>query len=371
MKFREHPFIFSLFFVIIFLLFLFIVCYFSTTVTPVDYSGFPTDLQLVLDKRIDELNVGGGVCIAGRVTMSDGKKITGGKDVLVNLYDRGDVPLRVYEDGWFIMRSIRRSSVYAGPGRGFILRAFGYDPIDASVTILDGEMTYLEFVVQKTAPENLASVKGTVFDESDEPLSGANLSISFPFANLGTNNSPYIRITADSNGRYSFEGLSVTEHRVTAYANEYAYHTGKFTPQAGGTASVPRKLYRKRRIIIDYVYQANGSRNFTTGDLHKGTINWPVRKGGVDFSEGKVEGYEPDDLRDLEMQQDQGILKFRNFYVNGRNGFYDGGLVDFDSVVEANDTGYSTHEKLCLVGHVYVVRTYEEDNYAKFIVRSD
>jgi hypothetical protein len=91
----------------------------------------------------------------------------------------------------------------------------------------------------------------------------------------------------------------------------------------------------------------------------------------VDFSEGKVEGYEPDDLRDLEVRQDQGILRFRNFYVNGRNGFYDAGLVDFDSVVEANDIGYSTHEKPCLSGHVYVVRTYEEDNYAKFIVQSD
>ncbi len=370
MKFREHPFIFSLFLVIIFLLFLFIVCYFSTTVTPVDYSDFPPDLQVVLDQRITDLNVAGGICIAGRVTMSDGTTINGGKDVLVNLHHRGDRPLRVYEGGWFIMRGILRSN-YAGPGKGFILRAFGYNPIDASVTVLDGEITYLEFVMQKTTPENLASVKGTVFDEDDEPLSGANVSISFPFANLGINNSPYIRMTTDSNGWYSFEGLSVTKHRVTAYANEYAYHTGIFTPPAGGTALVPRKLYPKRSIIIDYVYQANGSRNFTAGDLHKGTINWPIGKGGVDFSEGKVEGYEPDDLRDLEILQDQGILKFRNSYVNGRNGFYDAGLVDFDSVVEANDTGYSTREKLCLAGHVYVVRTYEEDNYAKFIVRSD
>lgn len=370
MKFREHLFIFLLFLVLTLSVFLFIGCHSSTitTVAPIDYRGFPPDLQLVLDQRNAELNANGGICIAGRVTMSDGKKITGGKDVLVNLYHGVDAPLRVYEGGWFIMRRILRSN-YAGPGKGFILRAFGYEPIDASVTVLDGEMTYLEFVMHKTAPENLASVQGMVLDENDEPVNGARVSISFPFANH--RNKPYISMTTGSDGRYSFEGLSVTKHRVTAYANEYAYHTGIFTPPAGGTALVPRKLYPKRSIIIDYVYQANGSRNFTAGDLHKGTINWPIGKGGVDFSEGKVEGYEPDDLRDLEMLQDQAILKFRNFYVNGRNGFYDAGLVDFDSIVEANDTGYSTREKLCLAGHVYVVRTYEEDNYAKFIVRSD
>ena len=370
MKFHKHLFIFLLFLVITLSAFLFIGCHSPAIVTPIDYGGFPPDLQLVLDQRIAELNANGGICIAGRVTMSDGTIINGGKDVLVNLHHGVDAPLRVYEGGWFIMRRILRSN-YAGPGKGFILRAVGYEPIDASVTVLDGEMTYLEFVMHKTAPENLASVQGMVLDENDEPVNGARVSISFPFANLGTRNKPYISMTTDFDGRYSFGGLSVTEHTVTAYADGYAYHTGKFTPLAGAVVLEPRKLYPKRRIIIDYVYQANGSRNFTAGDLHKGTIDWLNGKGGVDFSEGKVEGYEPDDLRDLEMQQDQGILKFRNFYVNGRNGFYDAGLVDFESVVEAKDTKYSTREKLCLVGHVYVVKTYEEGNYAKFIVRSD
>jgi hypothetical protein len=43
--------------------------------------------------------------------------------------------------------------------------------------------------------------------------------------------------------------------------------------------------------------------------------------------------------------------------------------VDFESVTEAAENGYYTGTRPCVVGHVYVVRTYE-NNYAKFVVRS-
>lgn len=172
------------------------------------------------------------------------------------------------------------------------------------------------------------------------------------------------------NGEYSFDNLSGAEHRVVASKSDYAYHSAKFTPPEGGVGAVDLELYPKRSITIDYVYQGDGSRNFTSGDIQAGTIDWLVGEGGVDFSDGQVEKYEPDDLRDLELGQEQGVLKFRVFYVKGPNGFYDTGAVPFDSVTEAAETGYATGEKPCQVGHVYVVRTYEEDNYAKFIVKN-
>ncbi len=110
--------------------------------------------------------------------------------------------------------------------------------------------------------------------------------------------------------------------------------------------------------------------NFASGNLQTGTIDWRPHKGGVDFSEGQVEGYEPNDLRDLELRQEKSILKFRIFYAKGPNGFYDAGAVPLDSVTEAAQKGYARSEKPCQVGHVYVVRTCKEDNYAKFIVKS-
>jgi len=170
-------------------------------------------------------------------------------------------------------------------------------------------------------------------------------------------------------GGFRFAGLSGAEHRLTAGAWDYAYHTGTFTPAPGGETMQDRRLYPNRRIILDYLYQPDGSTSFTNNQVRTGQIDWLNSSGqGVDFSDGQVVRNQ---WRDLEMRQDQDVLKFRVFYVNGSNGFYDAGAVPFDSLAEAPETGHSTNEKLCLVGHVYVVRTCIEGHYAKFIVRSD
>ena len=195
----------------------------------ISYGDFPPQLQDILDERIAELRRGGGLCIAGRVTFSDGAPISGGKDIMVNLHHGVDEALWVYEGGWFIMgRTL--SSHYAGPGKGFALRAFGYDPIDSSVTVLDGEMTYLQFEIEKTPPEKSASVTGLVTNEHDRPVEGAHVSISFPFANHGISNKPYMTTQTGANGEYSFDNLFGAEHRVVASKSGYAYHSVKFTP---------------------------------------------------------------------------------------------------------------------------------------------
>lgn len=331
----------------------------------ISYGDFPPHLQAILDERIAELQTNGGSYIAGRVKFNDGSPIRSGNDVMINLYHGIDDPLQVYEGGWFIMYRIL-SSRYAGPDKGFVLRAFGYDPIDASIIVLDKEITYLDFEMDKTPPDKLASVKGVVTDDHDRPVEGARVSIYFPFAHRGR---PDMRIQTDPNGEYSFEGLSSAEHGVHFSKSGYAYDSDKFTPPEGGTAVKDLKLYPRHRIIIDYVYQADGSRSFTSGNLQTGTIDWGLFEGSVDFSEGQVEGHGPDE--DLQLRQEQGVLKFRVFHVRGPNGFYDAGAVPLDSVTEAAETGYNTRgNKPCKVGHVYVVRTCEEDNYAKFIVKS-
>lgn len=337
---------------------------------PIGYRKFPPDLRQILDQRILDIQAKGGICIAGRVTFSDGRPVQWPQDVQVNLHHGIDKPLRVYKDGWFIMDSVI-SAHYAGPAKGFVIRAFGYDPIDASIDVYDGEMTYVDFVMQKTPPDKLASVKGTVYDENDTPLEGAHVTLSFPFANLGSGGRPERSVITDSTGRFLFEGLSSAKHNVTAYAESRAYDSGTFTPMPGHTAIENRKLYPNRSITINYVYQPDGSRNFSEGDLQKGTMHWIFGNEGVNFSKGTIESYTPGDLRDLELRQDQNVLYFQNFYVNGRNGFYDAGPVDFDSITQAdgNQSRYSTRRQECITGHVYVVRTYE-DHYVKFIVQS-
>jgi hypothetical protein len=346
----------------------FIVIFLNLPAAAIDYNDFPPNMQQLLDERIAELKSNGGICIAGRVTMSDGAHISGGEDVMVNLYHSVDEPLWVYEDGWFMMgRTL--SSDYAGPRKGFVLRAFGYEPNDAFIRILKGEITYVEFVMDKTPSENLASITGIVVDEQNEPFKGAIVRLSFPFADHGNDSMPYMSIVTGPDGQYSFEGLSGGEHSLGASASGYAYHSASVTPPAGETVTKNLKLWHNRKAIIDYVYQANGSRSFSDGNLQKGTIEWVNSNQGVDFSDGEVEGYEPESLRDIEMTQGQDTLNFQIFYCNGKNGFYDAGAVDFDSLTEAPQTTYSLRQRPCVVGHVYIVRTYE-DNYAKFIVRS-
>jgi len=336
-------------------------------------NDFPKNLQRVLDQRTADLKSNGGIYIAGRIKMSDGAHITSGEDVMVNLYDGGDMPLWVYEDGLFMMERTLPSH-YAVARKKLVLRTFGYEPNDAIIKVLQGEITYVELVMHKTPPEDLASVAGIVMNDQNEPFEGAIVNLSFPFANHGYRGDtgytyPHKEMTTGRDGQYSFKGLSVAEYSLVASAPSCAYHCVSFTPPVGGILIKNLKLYKNRSIIIDYVYQADGSRSFISGNLQTGTIEWVNGNEGVDFSDGRVEGYEPQSLRDIEMRQDQDMLKFQIFYCNGQNGFYDGGAVVFESVTEAAQTGYSTMEKPCVIGHVYIVRTYE-NKYAKFVVRS-
>lgn len=356
------------------IIFCLIIWAFNQPAAAIDYNDFPPDLQPVLNEISNSIKSDGGICIAGRIKMSDGAPIGGGEDVMINLYGGIDAPLWVYEGGWFMTEP--NMSRYTGRNNKLVLRALGYEPIDASINAISGEMTYTEFVMHKVPDANLATVTGIVSNDQNEPFESAHVLLSFPFANHGYRGDigktfPSKEMTTGPDGKYSFEGLSVTGYSLVASSPGYAYHSVSFTPAAGEPVIKDLKLYRDRGIVIDYVYQADGSRSFTGGELQRGTIEWVNGHDGVDFSDGKAEGYEQDSLRDIEMRQDQNVLKFQIFYVNSesRNGFYDAGDVDFESITEAALTSYPTGAKPCVVGHTYVVRTYE-GNYAKFVVRS-
>jgi hypothetical protein len=351
------------------IIFCVVVCFLNLPAVALTYSDFPPNVQRILDERADELTAGGGVCVAGRVIMSDGAHISGGQDVQVNFFAGIDDPLWIYDDGWFAMgRPISGKSIW--PGSKVIVRAFGYDPGDVSVAVPDGQITYLEVTLVKTAPEKLASIEGVVFKEPNELAVGAHVTLSFPFSSHGMGNTPEMELTTGADGRYRFDGLSLIKYSLAVSASDYAYDSMIITPSAGQAMVKDFKLYRNRKIKLDYVYQADGDRSFTGGKLQSGTLEWGNGHQGLDFSDGRVEEYEHGSERDIEMRQYQGSLKFQIFYVDSKinNGFYDAGAVTFDSVVEAAEKGYDRNAKACVAGHVYVVKTYE-GNYAKFIVK--
>jgi len=190
------------------------------------------------------------------------------------------------------------------------------------------------------------------------------------FAYLATPEPKPLQV-AEELREFQFHDVSSAEFSLAAYASGYAFHSDRLTPLPGSVEIQDRRLYPNRRIVIHYAHQTNGTRTLLGDGVVTGRISWLNGAGGVDFSEGVVEEYEPDDLRDLEMRQTQDVLQFRNFYVNGYNGFYDAGAVGFDEIAEAATGGYTSGVKPAIVGHVYVVRTYEEAQYVKFIVESD
>ncbi|MBN1490345.1 MAG: carboxypeptidase regulatory-like domain-containing protein, partial [Phycisphaerae bacterium] len=344
----------------------------GTSAGAIGYDDFPPDLQLILDERIAELNAEGGVCIAGRVRFSDGAPISGGTDVLVIFRPLPYLvlaPVRVYANGWFMLGA-NYSSNYAGADRMLTLRAFGYEPIDASVTILDGQMTYLEHVLDKTLFENLVTITGTVVDENDQPFPGAAVSLMFPFP-YGAGGTPFKSVTTSVDGSFAFAGLSSTDYRLNASRSDYASHQVNPAPPAGGGTVETLKLYPNRRVIVEYVYQADGSTSFTSGALQTGTIDWLCGSGHLDFSQGRVELFESNDTYDLELFQVQDVMHFHMTRLTGDNGFYVAGDVPFDSVTEAAASGYPNARVPCVVGRVYVVRTFEEQYYAKLIVRAN
>jgi hypothetical protein len=348
----------------------FIVVYFSLPVWAIDYNDFPPALQQILDQRTAELSSKGDIFVAGNVMASDESPFGSGNELKVNFLQGVDAPLEIYDSGWFIMDRPYQASSSREPAK-IILRAFGYDPIDASIAVHPGKITYLEYVMQKTDANNIATITGIVTDDQNEPFSGVNVNLIFPYSYIPAKGHPQMSSITEPNGRYLFENLSSTEYSLFIRSTGgYAGVGTSVMPVKGETTTKDLKLYPNLKIVIDYVYQADGRGDFIGGDLKTGTIEWVNGSKGVDFSDGKAEDYEPESLRDIEMRQNQDQLNFDIFYTKGqRNGYYDAGAVDFESVKKANKTGYRSDMNPCIVGHTYVVKTYE-NNYAKFVVRS-
>jgi len=313
-----------------------------------------------------------GTCVAGRVVLGDGEQIINGEAVKINLNTSATWVARVYKGGWFILITTLPPQ-HASHEAVVVIRAFDYEPVDDKGTLSPGAITYLEYVLKPVSPNRRASITGYVIDDNNAPVAGALVGIGYPGASLGYssetgNSEPEQLLLTKKDGGYAFHDLSPGTYRLWASKRGFATDFFQTILDPGEHEQLNLLASRNARLDIEFAYQPDGSRRFDRGGTVTGHLAWVNGAGGLDFSDGRVEGYEKDSLRDLEFRQKDGKLLFDISYVGSlRNGFYDAGPVSFRSVRRATTSGYTTAKKPCIEGHVYLVRTYE-GHYAKFVV---
>jgi len=356
---------------------------------PFDEKLYPPKFLEIVKQIEENLKENGGVAVVGRVRYKDGSRVKPG-DLTFYLgglpYPHGCGSVSncyPFEDGWFTSYNIKPGPSHKqgldeaeakGRPMGMRLTVFTLDssPMTAIFRIKQGKIIYLDFELEKLPPEKQITVSGTVRDETGSLLRDTPVTLFLVGGSSGRQTEK--RTTTDANGQFVFDGLAPNHYYVSA---------SKRGLEADGTLVSPPKeetertifvsdliLCKPRKIVFDFVYQPDGSRDFTRGNLKPKTVEWSPYS-GISFKEGKVGR---DQERDLDLFVKRENLFFGNTWVTSGNGIYDAGEVPFDSVTEAKDGSKHyrpdgrTQEIPVKKNHVYVVRTYTGE-YAKLIVR--
>lgn len=330
-----------------------------------DLTDVPDEIRIHLTSAAD-IMADGYFLIVGRLRFEDDRVIEGGgcPEAFVAYVQAVNEQLNVEADGWFYTwRSIEPE--YAEDGV-LQIRALGHQPIDIPL-VVDADILLIDDI--ELLPETEYTVEGVVIDPVGAPV--PNIVIDLHFPEMTNCWEPIATTRTDDAGYYTFQGLSSAEHQVALSAPlGYVYVTADVAPQTASLVAIANfTLYSELRIVIDYVYQSNGSRTLTGSEVITGTATWETTH-GFDFEDGGPEYFEAEDLRDLELVQDGGELFLRVVYISEEeNGFYQVPDTRFVDIVEAAESGYGIRRTLCSVGDVFVVRTYE-GHYAKFVVQA-
>ncbi len=355
-----------------------------------DKSECPPELLKVLAETEKEVREKGGFAIVGRAKFDDGTPIKRG-DLDFSLHDDPDNAVHNcygWSDGWFYTRNIHPGPISKrifdeakdrGEYRGQRLRAYAlhYNPSSpVEFPVVWGTVHYTTITLHKTPEDEKGPISGTVKDEDGKPLAGASVRLTIA-ATTNWAGMPNLTTKTDPEGKFAFEPLTAQRYRLGV---SKAGFTSAGADAEPGTESAVREftLHPKKNVRFDYVYQPDGSRDFTTGELRTKTFTMDAEKGGgFRFKDGKQAN---DGIpQDFKLQREGKEFVFRNFFIGKDNGIYDAGEVPFESVKEApaeddayrppNENGVNHPVPIPVKEkHVYVVRMYD-GNYGKLIVR--
>lgn len=187
---------------------------------------------------------------------------------------------------------------------------------------------------------------------------------------------PSAHTTTDRFGRFAFgragkgPKYSISALRLGALTSKSEY----LTVNDGPTPEIDLLAYQAQIVEIRFALQTNGSRNFTGASVKKGRMALTERDQFAFFSEAKAGPTVMKQPRgtlypDLGLTHSNGICGFSYLHSNKNLGIYDAGTIPFDQITVAEEKGYDDSKVPCVVGHVYIARTYE-GKYAKLTVVS-
>jgi protocatechuate 3,4-dioxygenase beta subunit len=359
-----------------------------TTKNPFDITTYPKEFAERVAKIEQEAKDNKDVVVIGRIVDAQGTPVISWNYMTSlqwgNTYPEGRTP---FAGGWFainnFVRSDARKMIEAGewhPDWGTTAKLFVYsaanEPAKFEFPIVLGTVYYANIVLDKTPENELVSLSGTVRDGENKSIEGVSVRLSFPHPSIsGGNDEGLKQIKTDKEGRFSFE--KITPQRYQLLMRKHGYPSQhEVIPLEELEAEHVICYYVPRTVEIEYVFQTDGSRDFTKGNLQPLQTSFvPAQHfSGFRFATGKVVSFSSvaDGPADIEFRSEDGELRFWKDYINYEGGFYDAGEISFESLNEADENPdvYSRELKspvFVKLNHVYVVQT-TEGKFAKFVV---
>jgi hypothetical protein len=243
-------------------------------------------------------------------------------------------------------------------GQSAKLRIFspGYHEFNRSFVFRRGEvLVWNKIILEPVTRENSATIKGTIELEDQADPNGIQVKAS---DRLGA---------TDKSGIFTLPEIRSGEVRVRAYKPGYHGLYTSVKVDRGETATCKMKGYRSREAHVKWVYQPDGSREFTNKSVVHDTA---VLKDGeldrVDIGEGFKNVKAKSDFL---IYQKADKLRLKNFDVRGAGGpaIYKA-KKSFNAIKQAPEFSY-TGEKFTLdEGDVFVFRCYDGEHFAKLKV---
>ena len=272
----------------------------------------------------------------------------------------------------------------------FVVYTATHKPAVIKIPVKFGSVYYADIKLERTPEDELVTISGiALVEDTDAPIEGATVFLRIAGGSVtvsrgalrmpgGAGATSGLRQTAtDKDGRFSFQGVAPQLYSISVRQSGYSPTALPFISLEQLEKEHVFRFYKLRSIEIEYVFQPDGNRDFTAGNLQPRTVTLQhALNSGFRFESGDMStgaAGTPDGRRDIDFRDSNGNMNFHQVYNTATgNGFYDAGEVPFESVKEAdaNPGVYPNSIEPLPVkrNHVYVVKTID-GKYAKFVVR--